>query len=151
MYVNDEPLVFSETFVSVIRALLRIVWWSVGFTVVFCVQPAGCPRTTHPATPTDVWAWNNTYAHVLENYARGSMYYIMYPPPIRYRGMRDKWQSIFRFSFPYPRYYGRALHLQDRPRTATRDGWFMKVVQDPIRTRSRSGREKWIIYYIVYI
>lgn len=45
MYVNDEPLVFSERFVFVVRffGLLQhislAVWWSVGFTVVFCVQP----------------------------------------------------------------------------------------------------------------
>lgn len=76
MYVNDEPLVFSETFVSVIRALLRIVWWSVGFTVVFCVQPAGCPRATQPHPRT--CGHEIIHTRVLENYSKGSTYYIMY-------------------------------------------------------------------------
>jgi len=78
MYVNDEPLVFSKTFVSVIPALLRIVWWSVGFTVVFCVQPAGCPRSLwlHPHGRVGMKQSIHTLTHV--GHAKGSIYFIMY-------------------------------------------------------------------------
>jgi len=143
MYVNDEPLVFSKTFVSVISALsltrsLMVGWF---YGRVLQRSTRGVPPLPLQASPTRTCGYEikhthtHTHTHILTAYWARERFDILYyiictsvrPPPIRYCGIWDKSQSIFRFFFSSSRYYySRALHLQDGPREqrrGTNDLW----------------------------
>lgn len=78
MYVNDEPLVFSETFVPVVLALSLSIYLSdmrssmVGWFYGRVLRPTGAPMLS---PPPNVWVRNKAHTLVLENYTRGLIRY----------------------------------------------------------------------------